>query len=208
MPPPADFHRPTVNINEPLGLFEGQSDIGGPLLPGSAKYDDTTKQYRLTSASYNIWYTRDECRYAWKEMSGDVSLSATITFPNPDGYFDRKAVLMFRQDLSDDSKTVMVALHGGGLIHLAQRPEKGVKVVTTTKLMADNRPAGAPPIRLGIQKRDDTFALLVSLNGEALHPVETTAELHLDGPFYVGIGFCSHQPVTSDTAVLSDVELK
>jgi WD40 repeat protein len=208
VPPPADFHRPPVILKRPLGIFDGQADIGGPLLPGNAAYNADTKQYRLTSASYNIWYTRDECRYAWKKMSGDVSLNATITFPNPDGFSDRKAVLMFRQDLSDDSKAVMVALHGGGLIHLAQRPEKGKDVVQTCRLKADNRPAGAPPIRLGIEKHGDTFALLVSMNGEPMHKIETTTDLHLDGPFYIGIGFCSHQPVTSDTAVLSDVVLK
>ena len=208
VPPPADFHRSTVIVNQPLGIFEGQADIGGPLLPGNANFNARTGQYRLTSASYNIWYQRDECRYAWKQMSGDASLSATITFPNREGYYDRKAVLMFRQDLNDDSKTIMVALHGGGLIHLAQRPEKGAKIVEACRVKAENRAADAPPIRLGIEKRGDTFALLVSLNGEPLHQVETTADLHLDGPFYVGIGFCSHLPVTSDTVVLSDVVLK
>ena len=208
VPPPADFHRPTVIINQPLGIFEGQADIGGPLLPGNANFNARNGQYRLTSASYNIWYQRDECRYAWKQMSGDASLSATITFPNREGYYDRKAVLMFRQDLNDDSKTIMVALHGGGLIHLAQRPEKGAKIVEACRVKAENRAADAPPIRLGIEKRGDTFALLVSLNGEPLHQVETTADIHFDGPFYVGIGFCSHLPVTSDTVILSDVVLK
>ena len=104
VPPPADFHRPTQNFATPLGVFEGQSDIGGPLLPGGASYDDATQRYAIHSASYNIWYTRDEFRYLWKRMSGDVSLAADITFPNPDGYGDRKAVLVIRQDLDDDAK--------------------------------------------------------------------------------------------------------
>jgi hypothetical protein len=99
-------------------------------------------------------------------------------------------------------------LHGAGLIHLAKRPEKGVKIVETCRVQAGERAVDAPPIRLGITKRGDTFTLLVSLNGEPMHAVETTADLHLEGPFYIGIGFCSHLPVTSDTAVLSDVELK
>jgi hypothetical protein len=30
----------------------------------------------------------------------------------------------------------------------------------------------------------------------------------IDGPFYVGIGFCSHLPDKSDTAVLSNVVLE
>jgi hypothetical protein len=32
--------------------------------------------------------------------------------------------------------------------------------------------------------------------------------LRLDGTFYVGIGFCSHLPDKSDTAVLSHVVLE
>ena len=63
VPPPADFHRPTKTVNEPLGVFQGESDIGGPFVPGSSSYDAGTKQYTINSAGYNIWYTRDEFRY-------------------------------------------------------------------------------------------------------------------------------------------------
>ena len=208
VPPPADYHRPATVINQALGIFEGQADVGGPILPGNATFDARLGQYRLTSAGYNIWYTRDEFRYLWKKMVGDATLSATIEFPYKDGYFDRKAVLMFRQDLSDDSKTVMVALHGGGLIHLAQRSEKNQKITESARLKAEGRPASAKPIRLSIEKRGDTFALLASLDGEPLRQIGTTTELRLEGTFYVGIGFCSHQPTSSDTAILSDVTLK
>ena len=205
VPPPAGFHRPSINSNTPIGRFEGQSDIGGPLLPGSSSYDAAKSQYTLNSASYNIWYNRDELRFVWKKMSGDVSLAADITFPNPQGYDDRKAVLIFRQDLDDYSKQIMTALHGGGLIHLALRPEKNSFMSEAHRFKAGDRPAGAPPIRLGIEKHGDTFALFISLNGEPMHEVGTTADLHFDGPFYVGLGFCSHLPATSDTTVLSNV---
>ena len=94
------------------------------------------------------------------------------------------------------------------MIHLAKRSEKGVKIVEVCRVQAGERAPDAPPIKLGITKRGDSFTLLVSLNGEPIHEVETKAELRLEGTFYVGIGFCSHLPVTSDTAVLSDVELK
>jgi hypothetical protein len=104
VPPPAGFHRPSVIIATPLGMFEGQSDVGGPLLPGSASFDAATKSYTLNSASYNVWYNRDEVRYLWKKMSGDVSLAVDVVFPNPVGYDDRKALLMIRQDLEDDAK--------------------------------------------------------------------------------------------------------
>jgi hypothetical protein len=32
--------------------------------------------------------------------------------------------------------------------------------------------------------------------------------MHFDQPFYVGIGFCSHLPATSDTGVVANVVLE
>ncbi len=214
--PPPDFHRPSRNFNTPIGLFQSQSDIGSALVPGSASYDAGTKQYTIQSAGYNIWYTRDEFRFLWKKMSGDISLAADIRYPNPSGYGDRKTVLVIRQDLEDDSKEAMVALHGAGLIHLAQRPEKGVSVKEQYRIAGRGRPEGASPDslvpvnakRIGIEKRGDSFALFVSMEGEPMHQFGPPIVLHIDGPFYVGIGFCSHLPDKSDTAVLSNVVLE
>jgi hypothetical protein len=215
--PPVDFHRPTKTFNTPLGVFEGQSDVGGPLVPGSASYDAATKQYSINSAGYNVWYTRDEFRYLWKKMSGDVSLAADISFPDPNGYGDRKAFLIIRQNVDDDSREAMVALHGAGMFHLAWRAEKGVRIRDMEyRVGGRGRPGGASPDslvnvvakRLGIEKRGDSFALFVSLEGEPMHQFGPPITLHLDAPFYVGIGFCSHLPDKSDTAVLSNVVLE
>jgi hypothetical protein len=212
--PPADFHRPSRNFDTPIGVFEAQSDIGAALVAGSASYDAATGQYTINSAGYNIWYTRDEFRYLWKRMSGDVSLAADIAYPDAKGYGDRKAVLMIRQSLDDDSKAAMVALHGAGMVHLAWRPERDLRVTDMEFRMGGRgRPGGATPDslvtiaakRIGIEKRGDEFALWVSLDGEPMHQFGPPIKLHFDEPFYVGIGFCSHLPETVDTAVLSNV---
>ena len=207
VPPPAGYQRPSVNFDIPLGIFAGQSDIGAPLLPGSAKYNAITKQYTINSASYNIWYFRDEFRYVWKKMSGDVSFAADITFPNPEGYNDRKAVLVVRQDLDDNSAEIMTALHGAGLIHLALRPEKGGNLKEAFRTKGEPTQPGEVPIRIGIEKHGDWFTLFVSLKGEPIHQIGDPVELHIDAPFYVGIGFCSHVPDQSDTVVFSKVVL-
>jgi len=215
--PPPDFHRPSKNFDTPIGIFDGQSDIGSALVPGSATYDASTKQYAINSAGYNVWYTRDEFRYLWKKMSGDVSLAADIAFPDPKGYGDRKAILIIRQDLDDDSKEAIVALHGAGMIHLAQRTEKGVRVNDMEyRIGGRGLPGGENPDslvtvmarRIGIEKSGDSFALFVSLEGEPMHQFGPPVQLHIDGPFYAGIGFCSHLPDKPDTAVLSNVVLE
>jgi hypothetical protein len=217
VPPPRDFHRTTVTVSEPIGIFDGQSDVGAALVAGSATYDAATKAYTVNSAGYNIWYSRDEFRFLWKKMSGDVSLAADVAFPDPKGYGDRKAVLVIRQSLDDDAKQVVVALHGLGMIQLAQRPEQGALTKDREfRIGGRGRPQGASPDslvndlakRIGIEKRGNKFALFVSLEGEPMTQYGPPLELDIDGPFYVGIGFCSHLPDVVDTAVLSNVELE
>src|SRR4051812_21122489 len=61
--PPADFHREAKTTIAPIGIFDGQSDVGAAVIPGSSTYDAATKKYTITSAGYNIWYVRDEFRY-------------------------------------------------------------------------------------------------------------------------------------------------
>ena len=214
--PPPEFHRPSKNFSTPIGIFDGQSDIGSAVVAGSASYDSGTKQYTINSAGYNVWYTRDEFRFLWKKMSGDVSLAADISYPDPNGYGDRKAVLIIRQDLEDDSKEALVALHGLGMIHLAQRAEKNVRVKDLEFRIGSRGPLTSNPDhlveiiakRIGIEKHGDSFALFVSLEGEPMHQFGAPINLHLDGPFYVGIGFCSHVPDKSDTAAISNVVLE
>jgi hypothetical protein len=110
----------------------------------------------------------------------------------------------------------MTALHGAGLIHLAQRPEENAEIKENYRIASRDRPgsaagdggAGAVMTRIGIEKHGNSFALFVSLEGEPMHQVGAPVSLVIDGPFFVGIGFCSHLPDKSDTAVLADVVLE
>lgn len=207
VPPPADFHRPSRNFDTPIGVFQGQSDIGAAVVPGSASYDAKTKQYTIHSAGYNIWYTRDEFRYLWTKMSGDVSLAADVTFPDAEGYEDRKAVLVIRQSLDDDSKEAMIGEHGVGMIHLAWRPEQGASM-KDAQFRFGGTLAGVKAKRIGIEKHGDSIAIFVSFEDEPMHQLGPPITLKFGGPFYVGIGFCSHLPDKLDTAVLSNVVLE
>ncbi len=207
VPPPPDFHRPSTNFNKPIGIFEGQSDIGSAVVPGSAAFDAQTRKYTIHSAGYNIWYTRDEFRFLWKKMSGDISLAADVTFPDAKGYGDRKAVLIVRQSLDDDAKEAMIGEHGVGMIHLAQRPDKGASIKDMQYRFGGGL-NGVLAKRIGIEKHGDSIAIFVSLQGEPMHQFGPPITVHFDEPFYVGIGFCSHLPATVDTAELSNVTLE
>lgn len=207
VPPPADFHRPSENFDIPIGVFDGQSDVGAALVPGNGTYDPGTKRYTIRSAGYNIWYTRDEFRYIWKKISGDISLAADASFPDPKGYDDRKVVLIIRQNLDDDSKEAMIGEHGSGMIHLAQRPKQGA-MMTDMQYRFGGTLEGVLAMRIGVEKRGDSIAIFVSLKGEPMHQLGPPVLLHFDGPFYIGLGFCSHLPIQTDSAVFSNVVLE
>jgi hypothetical protein len=207
IPPPLDFHRPSRNFHQSIGIFEGQSDIGAAMIPGNATFDAEKGQYTINSAGYNVWYSRDEFRFLWKTVSGDLSLAADAVLPNLEGYGDRKAMLIIRQSLDDDSKEAVVAEHGTGMVHLAQRSEKNA-LMTDQQFRFGGTLAKVMAKRIGIEKHGDETALLISLTGEPMHQFGPPIHLHFDEPFYVGLGFCSHVPDKLDTAIFSDVVLE
>jgi hypothetical protein len=216
-PSPPSGSQPTRNFDIPIGAFQGQSDIGSTHLPGGALYDGTTKEYTVSSAGYNTVFVRDEFRFLWSKMSGDVSLAADIAFPDPDGYEGRKAVLVIRQSLDDDSKEAVAALYGNGSFRFGQRPRKGVRRLDMEYRVWSREGSGNPPARvssvlmpqrIGLGKYGDVFILYVSMHGEPMHPFGEPLILHMNGPFYVGIGFCSNLKDKSDVAIFRNVILE
>jgi len=187
-----------------LGLFEAQSDVGSVTPPGSGSYDSAAGTYTLTAAGANLWDRTDAFHFIWKKMSGDAVLTADITFPVTAGEHNphRKAVLIFRQDLTPGSPYVDAAQHGVGLMALQYRPSQDA---TTDDI---ELPVEQAPRRLRLIKRGDVFTMELSMGDEPLHPVGTSIRLHLQEPFYVGIGVCSHDPARVEKAVFSHVSLE
>jgi Tol biopolymer transport system component len=134
-------------------------------------------------------------------MSGDVTLTADISFLGKGVNEHRKAVLMVRQSLDADSAYADVALHGSGLTSLQYREEKGS---ATHEIQANV----SAPKRLRIEKRGAYFSLwLADASGE-FRPASGSTRIALKEPFYVGIGICSHDKDVVEKAVFSNVELK
>jgi len=213
--PPPGFRRESRIEKTPIGIFEGQADVGAAVAPGSASFANGV--YTIRSAGYNVWYTRDEFRFVFKKMSGDVSMAADLAYPEG-GFGDHKAVLIIRQSLDDDAKEALVALHGDGMIHLAQRPERG-KRISDMEYRIGSRgglPGGKSPDslvtlnakRIGIEKKGDQFTLWVSEQGEPMHQYGAPITLKLEAPFYVGIGFTSHLPAVAEVATVSNLVLE
>jgi hypothetical protein len=184
----------------PLGLFDERADVGAVAHAGSVEFDAVQKTYTVAGSGENMWFATDAFQFAWKKVSGDVTLTADVSFIGAGKEAHRKAVLMIRQSLDPDSAYADVARHGDGLTSLQFRDEKGA---TTSEVQS----AISGPVRLRISKQGDRFYM--SLAGAAEPPKFAGGSAHvtIHEPFYVGIGVCSHNNDVIEKAVFSNVEL-
>ena len=167
---------------------------------GSVEYDVAERSYAMAGSGENMWFAADALHFAWKKMSGDVTLTANIRFIGTGGNAHRKAVLMIRQSLDADSAYADVALHGSGLTSLQAREERGA---TTHEVQS----AVSAPARVRIAKRGDYFYMWLAGPGEELHIAGGAMRVPLHDPFYAGIGVCSHDKDVIEKAVFSNVDL-
>ena len=184
----------------PVGVFEDHADVGTVLHPGAVEYDAAKGSYTIAGSGENMWFAADAFQFAWKQVSGDVTLTANVSFVGEGKEGHRKAVLMIRQSLDADSAYADVARHGDGLTSLQARDEKGA---ITTEVQA----ATAAPARLRIVKHGDQFYMWLAGPGEDLRFSGAAMWVPLHDPFYVGIGVCSHNKDVVERAVFSNVEI-
>src|SRR6478672_11250773 len=168
-----------------VGIFEGHGDVGTVLHPGSASFDEAGGSYRVAGSGENMWLATDAFHFVWKRGSGDLSLSADVSFLGAGTDPHRKACLMIRQDLDADSAYVDVALHGDGLTSLQFREAKGAP---THEVQANV----SAPRRLRVEKRGPYTTMFLGTEGGATAFSGAAARIELVGPFYVGLGVCSH----------------
>ena len=183
----------------PMGIFEGHSDVGTVLHAGSVAYDAAKRTYTISGSGENMWLAADAFQFVWKKISGDVTLTADIGFLTKTGNEHKKAVLMLRQSLDGDAVYADVALHASGLTSLQVRDEKGA----VTREIQSNLSA---PKRLRIAKRGDYVYMSLAADGEP-KVAGGWLRIPLQGPFYVGLGVCSHDKDVVEGAVFSNVEL-
>ncbi len=183
-----------------VGIFEGHGDIGHVLYRGSAVYDAAAKSYRISGSGVNMWFTSDAFQFAWKKVSGNVSLTADIRWIGTGGNPHRKACLLIRQSLDANSPYADVAVHGEGLTSLQFRETAGAP----THEIQSNISA---PQRVRIEKEGDVVFISLAREGDTLRSAGGSFKLKVRDPFYVGLGVCAHDSTATEQAVFSNIEI-
>src|SRR5882724_7010997 len=175
---------PSFGADE-AGIFTGFGDVGKVAKAGMVKFDSAKGEYLVSGGGSNMWNTVDGFHFVWKQMSGDLTLSAKVSFPAKGGQDHRKACLIIRQSLDEDAPYADAVLHGNGLTALQCRDAAGAMTHEVIAL-------GTNTQALRLEKRGDYFAMSVAGPGEELHSAGGMYLLKLKEPFYVGLAVCAH----------------
>ena len=191
----------TGTANAQIGFFEDHRDIGTVLHPGNATFDSTKDAYTVSGSGDNMWFGTDDFHFLWKKASGDMAITADISFVGTKGNNHRKAALLFRQSLDANSVYVDVALHGDGLTSLQYRDSTGADT-------HEVETAASAPRRVRIERRRGYAYVFVSDTAGTLSFSGAAMRLQLTGEFYVGLGVCSHDKDVTETAIFSNVKVE
>ena len=182
------------------GEFEGATDVGDAQPKGSVRFDPGRREYRITGGGENMWGSRDAFHFVWRRLSGDLTLSTEVRFPDAAGNAHRKAGWVVRQGLEADSPYADAIVHADGLISLQYRLVKGGPTLEV-------RSPVKGPATVRLERTGDLFSLSVARDGKGFQPAGSVT-VPLPDPVYVGLGVCSHDAASLASAVLSQVVLE
>ncbi len=181
-----------------LGIFEGNGDIGSVKNKGSVVFNSSDSTYTISGSGTNMWFNTDEFHFAWKKMTGDVSIRAAIEMVGEGVDPHRKACLMIRQSLEPDAPYVDIAVHGDGLTSMQFRETKG----GLTHEVKSN--ILAPKSAL-LQKKGEYISMQLASEDVDLSLTGGSLRLMFEEPFYIGLGVCSHNGDVIETIKFSNV---
>jgi TolB protein len=183
-----------------FGAFTNSDDVGAPPIKGSAEFDPSTRQYKITGSGTDIWAKADQFHYVWREISGNFAVTATAKFLT-EGIAHRKAVIMLRKSLDTDSAFVHLAIHGDGTPSVQFRTTKADNTNTV-----DFPIEGPGTWKLKLVRQGTTITVWIAKDAAPLRELGHTTN-QLGSPILIGLGVSSHTQEATNTVLFSDVSL-
>jgi len=159
--------------------------------------------FTMGADGVDIWGTADEFRFAYKQLSGDGSITATVKsilwVPGSSDW--SKGGVMMRETLDAGAKNAFVAITtgAGNGATFQWRPTAGGSSSSSRTLTGISPPAAVKLVRQG-----NVFTGYVFLNGQ-WQQEGTPATIAMGSAVYIGLALTSHSTGVMTEAVFSDV---
>jgi TolB protein len=191
-----------VRAQGPLGIFDAHSEVGRA--GGSAAYDPQRQAYVVAGSGQNMWGSRDDFRFVWKQVTGDFILSSRARFLGAGVDPHRKIGWIIRSSLEPSSAHVSGAVHGDGLIAMQFRRAAGGSTEEVR-----SRATVPPPdadVVIQLERRDGIYFLSVARFGDTLVTQQLDG-VSLPDTVYAGVFVCAHNETVTERAEFTNVRI-
>ena len=182
-----------------IGSFDRFTDVGSPIIAGSASYHEPTQTYHLSGSGSNTWFGRDSFSFLSKKMNGDFILQAQLRFTSDGHEPHRKAGLMIRSSLATNAPVIACTVHGDGLTSFQYRTSAGAD-------MKEIKLTIKGPDVLQLEKKGNTYTMSVAHFGE-VYQVQQLDSVDLGNEPEAGLFICAHTSKFSEEAVFSNTRI-
>jgi Tol biopolymer transport system component len=196
------FMSDVLVAQNPVGIFDAQTDVGKVRSPGSASYDPQLQAYVVTGSGQNMWGDHDDFHFVWKRLTGNFILSTRARFIGAGVEAHRKIGWTIRPSLETNSPHVTAAVHGDGLTSLQFRGTAGA--ITEEAKSRNSLPN--PDAVIQLERRDGVYLMSVARFGDTLVTQELTG-VSLPDTVYVGLFVCAHNDTIIERSAFSNVRI-
>lgn len=190
--------------DNPVGIFQNNSDIGNPKLSGSATYNKMDQSYDLKGAGYNIWFERDEFHYLFNKIKGDFILTANFEFVGKGTEAHRKTGWMVRESTDEKAPHISATLHGDGLTVLQWRVSAGAAMRDPQDEIFAKDSAYSV---IQVERAGNLITMRAAHAGKPLETIGSHEMDNLSGEVLVGPFICSHNPDVSEEVKIWNVRI-
>jgi hypothetical protein len=158
----------------------------------------------MNAIGTDIWNTGDQCRYVYKQLTGDGSMTVRVDYLDGAPSTWAKGGVMVRQNTDAGAINAFIAMTGGdgGGATFQQRVEAdGTSVSQHTY---EGNPF-APPYWVRLERAGSALTASISPDGETWQQAGDTATVALSGPVLIGLALTSHNAGVGTSAAFSNV---
>ncbi|MFC4598402.1 endo-1,4-beta-xylanase [Cohnella hongkongensis] len=195
---PTPDWEPPVERDYEAALPDGWKGRNIGLKPGSARYDEASGQYTLSSHSSDIWGNMDMLNYVYRPLEGDASMTVRVEAMEQMSEW-AKAGVMIRESLDRDSKHAdMMITPGNGATFQYREHTRGD--------MADRTAAAETPIWVKLTRSGDMFTGFISDDGTEWRAVGSMT-IPMNEQVYIGLAVSNPGGSADNQAVFRQVQL-
>ncbi len=159
----------------------------------------------MSAAGTDIWNTADQCRYAWKRLTGDGAIVARVeSVGNTDPW--AKAGVMIRESLAAGARFAAVYLTPGHGVRFQARAMGDLAAASDTAVATPAQEVLAAPVWVKIERTGNDFKAFYSADGKVWTAMSWNPQtIDMTGTIYMGVVLTSHNAASLCTAQFTNI---